>query len=167
MSSRVFMISDLHLGHKRILDFAGDFRGGTTLEEHDEWIIEQWNSVVRKRDLVIVLGDVAFTREGLSKIGRLKGTKHLIMANHDRFAVEDYNEYFRIKPGIYKYKGFWLSHCPIHPEELRGCKNIHGHVHQHHIPSPMTRIDPRYINVCVEACNGVPFLFSDLKEQYG
>lgn len=30
---------------------------------------------------------------------------------------------------LVKYKGFWLSHAPIHPEELRGCKNIHGHCH--------------------------------------
>ena len=88
--SKVFFISDLHLGHKNILSFAGDYRGGDTVEEHDEWIVDQWNSVVGKRDVVYVLGDVAFTREGLAKCNRLVGNKKLILRNHDNFPLEEY-----------------------------------------------------------------------------
>jgi len=161
MSAKVFIISDLHLGHKKILEFEGTNRGGDNTFTHDEWIIEQWNSVVSKRDLVIVLGDVAFSREGLEKVSRLKGTKHLVLGNHDKYQIEEYQKYFRIKPSLYKYKGFWLSHAPIHPHELRGMKNIHGHVHSQSIKDGMFiyDYDPDYINVCVEACDGVPILF--------
>ena len=28
---------------------------------------------------------------------------------------------------LYRWHEFWLSHCPIHPGELRGKLNIHGH----------------------------------------
>lgn len=43
-----------------------------------------------------------------------------------------------------KYKNLWLTHAPIHPDELRGKKNVHGHCHGHILN------DKRYINVCVE-----------------
>ncbi len=52
-------------------------------------------------------------------------------------------------------KGCWLSHCPIHPEELRGKFNISGHIHNHVIN------DPRYANVCLENTNYQPV---DMKE---
>lgn len=170
MSSRAYLISDLHLGHKKILDFSPE-RGGSTVEEHDEWIIEQWNSVVKKRDTVYVLGDIAFSREGLAKCSKLRGNKQCILGNHDLFTVEEYMKYFRVRPGIFKYKGFWLSHAPIHPHELRGKKNIHGHVHSNSVKAEyrqplcnlMNDLDHRYINVCVEALNGVPISIEEIK----
>lgn len=160
MSSVPYVISDLHLGHKRILEFTSPYRSGITVDEHDEWIIQQWNSRVRKRDVVYVLGDVAFSHEGLAKCALLNGQKMLVMGNHDQFHIDDYRKHFSIKPGIFKYKGFWLSHAPIHPAELRGHFNIHGHVHQHTID------DGRYINACVEAVNGVPLNVEELRERF-
>ena len=31
-----------------------------------------------------------------------------------------------------RYKGMWLSHCPVHERELefRVPRNIHGHIHE-------------------------------------
>lgn len=150
MSAKIYIISDLHFGHKNILNFSGDYRLGTTIEEHDEWLVDCWNSIVTKRDVIYCLGDVAWSREALKKCARLNGNKYLIMGNHDKFRVDEYAEYFQIRPGIYKYKGYWLSHAPIHPDELRGIQNIHGHVHHKTIE------DDRYINACVEAVGGVP-----------
>lgn len=157
--NHAYMISDLHLGHKNIIKFAGRERGGcTTIEEHDSWIVEMWNSVVNKNDVVYVLGDVAFTREGLSLVRKLKGQKHLIMGNHDAFPIREYFDYFSIiRPSPFSYKGYWLSHCPIHPQELRGRKNVHGHVHNNPVP------DSRYISVCVEALGGTPRTLDQLE----
>jgi calcineurin-like phosphoesterase family protein len=158
--SRVFMISDLHLGHAAVLKFSKE-RVGETIEEHDEWLRDQWNSVVYKRDLVYVLGDVAWNHESLAMLSQMNGQKTLIMGNHDKMEVGYYLEYFaRIRPSPWSYKGFWLSHCPIHPLELRGRGNIHGHVHSKLIP------DSRYVSVCVEALDGVPKLFTEIKEEY-
>ena len=59
---------------------------------------------------------------------------------------------------LYKYKNkFWLSHAPIHPQELRGLKNVHGHCHNNSID------DNRYINVSCEAVNYTPIQFKDIK----
>lgn len=126
------------------------YQNGIFHREQDEWIIESWNFIVTKRDLVWVLGDVAMgkSKEGkpnLKKISKLNGTKKLILGNHDELPIEEYLNYFQVIKGFTRYKGYWLSHAPIHPLELRGKKNIHGHVHHNSID------DRNYINVCVEA----------------
>lgn len=154
----VRFISDLHLGHENICKFEGSNRGNCkTVEEHDEWIISQWNSVVQKTDLVWVLGDVAFTKEGLAKVKRLKGTKKLVLGNHDTFGNEEYLKYFGKLYGFTKYKGMWLSHAPIHECSLRSMKNIHGHLHSSKID------DPRYICVSVEQLGGIPRTLEELR----
>lgn len=159
MSAKIYYIADLHFGHANILSFSPEYRGGSNIDEHDEWLIQQWNSVVRKRDSVYVLGDVAFSREGLAKCGRLAGDKKLIMGNHDKYPAASYLDYFRGLSGVMKHRGFWLSHAPIHPEELRGIRNIHGHVHSKTID------DHRYINVSVEAVGGLPLCLDEILER--
>ena len=157
--SNVYVISDLHLGHKNILKFAAQWRHGTTIQEHDDWVVESWNTVVTKRDVVYCLGDVAFSTDALERVAALRGQKMLIMGNHDKYPIETYLRLFaRIRPSPFSYKGFWLSHCPIHPAELRGRRNIHGHVHHNTIP------DDRYVNVSVEAVGGYPRLLSSIKK---
>jgi calcineurin-like phosphoesterase family protein len=83
-----------------------------------------------------------------------------VLGNHDIFPISEYQKYFTKIHGLTKYKGFWLSHAPIHSEELRGKINIHGHVHNKII------VDPRYRSVCVEALNGKPISLSSLRIEY-
>ena len=52
-------ISDLHFGHKNLLKFTKP-RPFTTIEEHDQTIIDNWNSVVKPNDIVFHLGDFMF-----------------------------------------------------------------------------------------------------------
>lgn len=159
--SEVFFIGDLHFGHKRILEFSPE-RGGTNIDEHNEWIISQWNSQVAKHDTVWVLGDVAFSASALELVGRLKGHKQLVRGNHDTQSTEAYLKYFNNVFGLVKKYGFWLSHAPIHPAELRDKPNIHGHVHAKSIRLPDGSLDSRYFNVSVENINGVPIALSEI-----
>ena len=55
------------------------------MEEMDEGLIQNWNRVVGKDDLVFNLGDFAFATNGRWKelINRLNGHIHLILGNHD------------------------------------------------------------------------------------
>lgn len=169
--SNTFFISDLHLRHNNILKFAGDFRDGDTVEEHDEILIAKINSRVGNRDKLFILGDVVWRKNDLSVLDRINGNKELIIGNHDENHVDIYRKYFDKIHGFYKYKGFWISHCPIHPDELRGRKNIHGHVHQNYIMKrflgyPYAR-DKRYIPVTVEALDGYPISYDEILEQNG
>ena len=74
-----YYISDLHFYHHNLLDKM-DNRGFSSVEEMNEYIIEQWNKKVRKNDEVVILGDLSYgngiqTNEILN---RLKGKLFLI-----------------------------------------------------------------------------------------
>ena len=166
--STKYVISDLHFGHKNILKYSGALRGGTTVEEHDAWLLDQINSTVKKHDLLYILGDVAMERESLKLVKKIKaGNRILVRGNHDIYDTREYLEYFAQVHGMISYKGtFWLTHCPIHPVELRGRLNIAGHIHQNSIKLPDGTLDNRYINACVEMTYGVPQNLDKLTEKY-
>lgn len=152
--SSVYVISDLHFGHKNIHKFRlGE--GFNSEEDHAEYIIERWNSVITKRDTVWVLGDACFTVDCLHRFKRMRGSKNLVLGNHDLDA-KHFLPYFGKVCGLAKYRGAWLSHAPIHQDELRGRMNIHGHTHFVNIP------DKRYFNACCENVNFKPKLINDI-----
>lgn len=159
--SKVFFISDLHFDHKGILAFSREYRQGKDIKEHNEWIIDCWNSVVTKQDTIWVLGDVCFSLDSLKLFNKMPGNKQLVRGNHDRLSTIAYLKYFNNVFGFTRQQGFWLSHAPVHPTELRGRRNIHGHVHQNTLP------DDRYINVSVEALAGIPISVDQIIERYG
>lgn len=162
-----YVISDLHLGHKNIVEYSKGLRGGTNSEEHDKWLIDQWNSVVTKHDLIYVLGDVALNREALHLMKKFKGTKHLVKGNHDIESIKSYMEYFGTIYGLHNYRRvFWMSHAPIHPGSLRGMFNLAGHTHQNSVKLENGEIDSRYINCCVESTFGLPQNLDELYEKY-
>lgn len=161
--SRVFFLSDLHFHHKNILHFSGPLRDGDTVLEHDHILVTRWNSTVRKRDIVYVLGDVIMSHD-MAILEELHGQKILCRGNHDQYPLQEYLKYFTDVRGIFKYKGFWCSHAPIHPAELRGCHNIHGHVHGNSIRDAYGDRDKRYINVCCEVNLGNPIPFEDIRD---
>ncbi len=141
--SEPYFCSDLHFGHKRIGEFRS-YLGITSEEDNRARIKQDWCQLVTKRDIVYVLGDACFTMETVVDFATLPGKKILIRGNHDLLDTQVYLKYFDDIYGILKYKGMWLSHPPIHPDELRNKVNLHGHVHNSTIP------DSRYFNCCPE-----------------
>lgn len=125
--SNVYFIGDLHFGHANITKFRTQFGSE---KEHRQFVMETWSECVGKRDIVYVMGDAAFTQEGLDSIGTLVGTKILVRGNHDLLPTEAYLGVFKEIYGIINYKGLWLTHAPIHPTELYGRTNVHGHCHR-------------------------------------
>lgn len=155
--SGVFFMADLHFGQRSIMEFEGKNRAGKTYEENMHSLICTCNSVVSKRDVLWLLGDVAFSSEGLAAIKEIKCDKKLVLGNHDVFPLKAYQNVFSEICGLRKRYGFWLSHAPIHPSELRGKKNIHGHVHSRSLD------DDRYVNVCVENLDGFPISLDKIR----
>lgn len=126
--SNVRFIGCLHFGHKAM----AQYRGFQDEYYHDEHLIESWNKVVRKKDLVFITGDITFeSPEYYYQLDRLNGRKKVILGNHDR--IEDVPELLKYVEGVagmFRYKGYFLTHAPIHPNELSFCKgNIHAHIH--------------------------------------
>jgi calcineurin-like phosphoesterase family protein len=81
MSSTTRYIADLHLSH---LNMAIK-RGFSSIEEHDELIIERWNRTVSKRDVTYILGDITMEKKSpYHMLSRLNGVKHVDLWNNDR-----------------------------------------------------------------------------------
>jgi calcineurin-like phosphoesterase family protein len=165
--------SDLHLGHKNIHKFRSGFESA---DHHHEVIFENLAMSIQKRDSLILLGDIAFDKYWLSKIASIKCAKKLLICgNHDtengikmRDLVIAYDDVM----SLYSRRNYWFSHCPIHPNEMRGkLGNIHGHLHHRevgeYIPSidgnsDVIYLDKKYINACVEHTDYKPISFADL-----
>lgn len=144
---KIWFTSDLHFNHRNLLKL-GLGRPFSSIEEHDETIINNWNKVVAKNDLVYILGDISLgcPREKLIEyFKRLNGAKHLIMGNHDRRrelaellklnllqSIRDYYELKYKTPEGRDYK-FVLSHYPIlefnNAHRINWCIHLYGHIH--------------------------------------
>ncbi len=131
----IYFTSDLHLFHANIIKYCN--RPFNNVTEMNEKIIDNWNSVVKKKsDIVYILGDVSFAHYQfiLEALNRLKGTKILIKGNHDRncnpiahafLAIRDYYEIHCNEIPIIMF------HYPLETwnKSHRGSIHLHGHTH--------------------------------------
>lgn len=130
--STVRMIGCLHLGHKAL----ATWRGFQDEFYHDEYLIEQWNKTVHKRDLTYILGDVTMeTDRHYYQLDRLNGRKVVVLGNHDRWQhVPELLKYVDGVAGAVDYKGYMLTHVPIHVDEVHFYKaNLHAHIHHQNL----------------------------------
>lgn len=141
---KVWVTSDTHFGHNNILSYENrvDKLNVSTVEEHDQELINRWNSVVGKEDLVIVLGDFSFRKADKTEelIKQLNGDIVLIRGNHDIF-LDDKKFNKRLFKAVYdyketKYKGqeIALMHYPIQDfkhqnRETKPSILLFGHIH--------------------------------------
>lgn len=163
--AEVFVISDLHLGHKNILFFKNGeqaLRPFDNLEQMHDTICENWARVVRPQDKIYVLGDVCFNAKWLELLKELPGHKRLVMGNHDQLQVQVYAKYFQKVYGARQLNGVWLTHIPMHTDcvdQERVKCNIHGHLHANKIDHP------KYFNACVEQIDYTPISIDDVKKK--
>ncbi len=175
----VYFTSDLHLGHRNIHKYRTRFN---STEENDKYMLDLICSL-DKRDILIVLGDFLFDGEHFNDYLNHIETKakcriKLIMGNHDSKLLYNLPTTSRIsiELPLYSYKNMWLSHCPIHPKEMRGrLGNIHGHLHEEHVTYKNANmfsstfakplLDPRYFNVNIDV-NNYQFVKLDTIKEY-
>lgn len=164
---KIRFISDLHFGHKNL---AQTLRGFQDESEHDEYIISQWNKeVLSPKDITYILGDITMEKPDFYyQLNRLRGIKHVVSGNHDlKQHSKELMKYVDSISGMIDYKGFILTHCPVHPyivKEKRG--NIHGHIHGKDILIENNEIDSRYLNVSAEKINYTPITIENLLIKY-
>lgn len=157
--NRIWCISDAHLEHPAIPKFRPLC---TSMDDNTRQITHHWRSLVKKDDTVLCFGDMAWNQRGLIILQSLPGRKVLIPGNHDHQTDVTPQElartYDKICGGLVNYPGgFWLSHAPIHPEELFNKVNIHGHMHKNALR------DARYVNVNVDFTGMKPVLLDDIR----
>lgn len=172
----VFFIADTHFDHSNILTFENNgrrVRQFDSIEEMNDTIIYNWNSVVRKsNDVVYHLGDITLKQSSLPILDRLNGRKFLVRGNHDTAKTSTYLKYFEEVFSILPFKahGLVLSHVPIHPSSLeRWGVNVHGHLHTEnimlHLGANYYEKDPRYFCVSCEQINYTPISLAELTKR--
>lgn len=123
-----FVTSDTHWGHKRIMEYQPN-RNFTSLEEHDEYLIDIWNNTVGINDSVFHLGDFLFYKKDDSILKKLNGKITLIKGNHDnhKLPLPTY-DYLKV---IYGGVPVVLFHYPISSWEQQAHASLHFHGHCH------------------------------------
>lgn len=167
-----FFISDTHFGHANALKFRTEddkpLRDFSSVEEMNEFMIKQWNSVVKQGDTVYHLGDVVINKRFLHLMDRLNGKKKLIMGNHDIFGFKEYAKYFYdiVAYRVWPDHDLIASHIPVNPQQLEGRFkiNVHGHLHSNNVKDKFGKKDQRFRNVSVEQINYTPISLEEVLE---
>ena len=165
--ANIWFTSDLHDGHRNIGTYRSSLAPEVTcVDSNREFIRSKWRA--KKKDKVIILGDCCFAKDSHLFMQTLLGNKELVLGNHDlentsRNSLSELQEAFTKICGVRKWGSknkntktgeslgkFWLQHTPIHPNELRGIRQLHGHIHdkdKDFMNIGSSNYDSRYINV--------------------
>ena len=125
----VYFLGCPHFGH----EWMAKHRGFSCAQEQDELLISNWNKTIHKKDLVWILGDITMeTTLHYYQLDRLNGRKKVVLGNHDLPEhTRELLKYVETVAGVVDYKGYVLSHVPIHPNEISFCRgNVHAHIHE-------------------------------------
>lgn len=164
----VFFTSDTHFFHANFLTFKDDnnhaIRPFSSADEMNEYMVEKWNSVVRDGDRIYHLGDVTFEygRKFDVLMSRLRGSKRLIIGNHDEIkGTSLINHFKKVRLWrVFKDAGFIATHIPIRLDQMRHARlNVHGHIHEKLMQ------EPGYFNVCVEHHDYTPVALESILQK--
>ncbi len=153
---KLFVIGCTHFGDSRILDYRDDdgnlIRPGfANIQEMDECLLDNWNSVVTPQDIVYHLGDVYSGHTEV--LGKLNGRKRLVMGNHDKGKdINLWNTFQKITAWrMFPELKVVLTHVPLLiPRKAKYDYNVHAHIHQNPAPTP------NHFNASSEAINFTP-----------
>ena len=81
-----YYIADLHFFHQA-MNTHMDKRGFEDTHQMNTYMIEKWNQKVRKKDEVVILGDLSWgnVQDTNTLLQQLHGKLYMIQGNHDRF----------------------------------------------------------------------------------
>lgn len=136
----IFYISDLHLFDERVFRLCNR---NLDFVLFNQKLKDNWNSRVRKNDLVYVVGDVSgdlWNETIATFIDTLNGEKILILGNHDSCAINKYKKVFkRVVDVLYikdNNRDVFLCHYPTMDwfGMNRDSYHIYGHIHNKNLP---------------------------------
>lgn len=175
----IWFTSDLHFCHDR--GFLYQPRGFTSIKEHDETIVENWNKTISNNDIVYLLGDLMLNdnERGIQLIKQLNGQViYYIRGNHctdvrcglysTTKMIPLSGSFYNSWAAVQKINGytFYLSHYPTitsYVENMAPLKhhliNLHGHTHS---KDKFYNDMPFCYNVALDAHNNYPVAFDEI-----
>jgi calcineurin-like phosphoesterase family protein len=169
------LYSDPHIGHENIIKYCN--RPFNNIQEMNDTLINNYNSVINKNDCVLWLGDCFFKGDSEKYqyiLKNMNGYKFLISGNHDQGDSSMSSMGFELvmKEAVINIKGIIcrVNHYPYdatqgfpdkfaakRPRKNPGEILLHGHNHS------ITKITSKQsINVGVDAWNYFPALYNDV-----
>jgi calcineurin-like phosphoesterase family protein len=163
--NKTFFIADTHFGDEDVLIY--EKRPFKDVDDMDETMLKNWNSVVGKDDTIIIAGDFCWytdRNDVADLMNALNGKKIFIIGNHDVQKETWYHNMGNVQhvsafPIIYK-EWFVVSHKP--PEYFNEATPyfwVYGHVHATELYQTVTK---RSACVCVERWNYTPVALETL-----
>ena len=175
MSKEIWFCSDLHLGHSNMYKFTNydgtKCRPWDNYEEAEEYMLQEFNKVLKPTDTLYILGDVASKTDRASYFfnALVPCRRILLMGNHDnKIGFKFLSKYFNEIRGAYNLENYIMTHIPVSSGSKGRFKtNIHGHTHNNIITIDNNgKIpDPWYRNVCVERTGFKLINFSEIKTE--
>jgi len=170
----VFFTSDTHFHHKNIIKYCD--RPFETVEEMDATIINNWNSVVGKNDIIFHGGDFCFGDEKSWNhlCERLNGIKYLASGNHDKNITpkhfDDVKNMFNIMidgdEEISDGQRLTICHYPMLSwyQNHRGSWQLYGHLHGSKSNKRLKGTAANQLDIGVDAHNFTPISYQQVKE---
>lgn len=175
MSKEIWFCSDLHLGHSNMYKFTNydgtKCRPWDNYEEAEEYMLQEFNKVLKPTDTLYILGDVASKTDRASYFfnSLVPCRRILLMGNHDnKIGFKFLSKYFNEIRGAYNLENYIMTHIPVSSgSKGRFRRNLHGHTHNNiiTIDNNGKTPDPWYRNVCVERTGFKLINFSEIKTE--
>ena len=175
MSKEIWFCSDLHLGHSNMYKFTNydgtKCRPWDNYEEAEEYMLQEFNKVLKPQDTLYILGDVATKTDRASYFfnSLIPCRRILLMGNHDnKIGFKFLSKYFNEIRGAYNLENYIMTHIPVSSgSKGRFKRNLHGHTHSNLITIDNNgKIpDPWHRNVCVERTGFKLINFSEIKTE--
>lgn len=179
--TNVFFTSDTHFYHEAIIWMAN--RPFTSEKEMNDELVENWNRVVGKNDIVFHLGDFCFggPPKWIEILERLNGHIYLIMGNHDFKNLKDnVKQYFTEVTQQMRIQidgwTLYLNHFPYlcfggahFPDRKVGqCfGHVHSGVNNNNLDYPrLQHLFPTQYDVGVDNNNLTPISWAELKKKF-
>lgn len=173
----VWFTSDTHFYHANAIGYCN--RPFSSVDEMNEALVNRWNTVVQKGDIVFHLGDFCFgcAKKWNRMLDLLKGRIFLILGNHDvghltpqllaRFEGVSTQMLLNISG-----QRIYLNHFPFltYSGDTRGVWQLFGHIHSHQLncniatTQQMALLQPGQYDVGVDNNDYAPVSFRKVQE---
>jgi len=159
---RVYIVSDLHLGHANIIRYCE--RPFSNVGEMNATLIRNWNAVIGNKDTVYFLGDLAFGRNATDFwLSQLNGNITFIKGNHDRSKSIPFLDHAVVQRDGMQ---FYLVHHPYRAPKDWSDWTVHGHVHNNNpVLYPFINREKRTVNASIEMTGYRPISLDDIVKE--
>jgi calcineurin-like phosphoesterase family protein len=183
----IYFTSDTHYHHKNLIRGVSSWpdksrcRDFDSIQDHDNFIVDSINSIVKETDTIYHLGDWSFG--GMENIEKFRYRincldVHIILGNHDQHIEASPDNFIHIFSSISHYKEIKisgnriiLSHWPmkVWHKSHRGSWQLHGHCHNNLRPDEWwTKSKPqerrKTMDIGMDTNNFKPWSFDELEK---